>query len=417
MAAVRNIIVTLLALTILTPSIALATQRWQFMPSLTITGVYQDNVTGTPVDSTEDRESDFSASVAPSIGLQYNTYYTQALVRISPTWRYFFIHTENNTDSLLDMMGFDIEYRRWITSKLQLELVNNFIYFLDSQTEDTEGAIIARQESLLDHISLSLSQQITLHTRLRYTADFTTSEYAEPDVNDFIHYAGRIGVESYVGQNYLLSFFGGWRRALFSPSFDLIRASYDPDFDHPDKFPFALETEADYDLYEIGAGVTYRITPTLSLLVESGVLIPVNEQDGIYRLSHLDWKQLIQLEKTFNHMQLTVGYDRDITPTRGLDSQVLNQTVSASFLREWLQDFSTTFSASYGNYNATDGTIHNFRIGQITQYLVLPWMGLGAGYDYSDQQSEFGETSERITDHRATLSISFIPPRPDRLRF
>jgi hypothetical protein len=392
-----------------------AADRWQFVPGLTVAGEYNDNVTLAP-DGSPDREGDVAASAVAELGLRYHTYFTEGIARVTPTFRYFFGHPGNNTDSLLDSLGIDVEYRRWLSQRVRLEATDHLIYFLDVQAQGPSAAVLPRQESLVNALDLSLSHQVAMRTKMVYDARVESQEFKDPAVFDSIQYAPTVSIEQTVGEAVTLRAFGSWRRALFSADTDLIRGVYDRGVKRS-AVPFDLASSGDYDLYVVGVGVVYRITPTLSMTANSGVLVPVHDTGPAYETAHLDWLQGFALEKTFNRMQLAVRYNRDIAPTQGLNDQVLNQTVGVDFSREWLRDLRTVLFADYGRFEANAGDIDQLRGGATLHYLVLPWMGIGAGYEYTWQSSKFGDTHQRTTGSRATVSVSFLPPRPDALRF
>ena len=393
-----------------------AAERWQFLPALTLTGEFTDNVSMVPDQGPGRREADVSISAVPSAALRYNTYATEALIRATPTFRYFFLHPGNNTRSLLDSMGVDLEYRRWLSQHVQLEATEHLLYFLDVQAQPAAAVVIPRQESFVNTLSLALSHQVATRTKMVYTASVATQEFKDATVDDSVDYSPGLSVEQTVSQNVTLRVFGAWRRALFSRRYDLIRGVIDPRA-YRSRIPFDLASSNDFDLYVAGVGVVYRITPTLSLTADSGVLVPVHEVAHVYKTSHLDWLQSVALDKTFDRMQLILRYSRDIAPTEGLSDQVLNQTVTLQFSREWVRDLRTTFTADYGHYDATAVTIDQIRVAADLHYMVLPWLGIGGGYQYTYQQSKVGTAHPRVKENQVTLSLSFLPPRPDALRF
>jgi len=405
-----------LAMVLTGPGAAEAAKKFQLMPALSVVGEYDDNVLLVPDESDAEKEWDVSVAANPSLAMTYTSYYTNARIGAAAGFKHFFEEPDNDNNP--EFTSGEILYGRWATPRIRVEFSDRFFYFLDQRQAEEEDPLIPRTESITNNIEARMLNSVAMRTRLNFTFRLITVEFEEVEIQDSFEHDAELELEQRVGVNYLLRGFYAFRRVVYDDDMDMFRSQFDDEFRAPDRYPSNLSGEQDFDVHTVGAGVDYQLTPTFSVQVMSGVLFPAVLEEDVYKLSQLDWAQSLTLTRAFEFMNLNAGYHREIQPAHGTSGAALTQRFVLDLDRTWFRDFTTVLSGGYSKYDLDPGTTDSYNGSIMVRYQVWRWMGVSLTYSHLTQIRQLGEEEEEnLKINRVILVLTFLPPRPDLLRF
>lgn len=346
-----------------------------FYPTLTITGVYDDNVF---LDNNR-RESDYIIAVTPAARLILESTTYRWTAGYSFTAEKYFDHSE--LSSPFQRQHFFIEGSHRVHPRFTLTLSEVFVESKDTNLLADQGVSIGRQTSRSNVFSPGFRWQFAPRTSLT------------------------------AGVSYQLQRFDG-TAAVDS---DEYRVSFDIHHDFTSRFTGSIGYEGRYIDVQGQAGtithtprlgVIYRFTPSLTATVRAGPTLIVT-RDETTLSSFVD----ARLAQVFGWGSASVYVDRSVGTASGLGSTTENTSFGAvvqATLRRFELELAPryTITESVGS-NAVD--VHSLTVDLRVAYRLTDWLAAVGGYHFFQQTSEStGSTLARdIDQNRAFLGMQF----------
>lgn len=416
----RRLPLLLLLSLLLLPVAARAAGKVSLLPTFNLMGEWTDNFLLTPESVADEKFAAYSVTFEPGLRLRYDTFRHEAFIGIAAGFRHVIDHEQY--DGWPEFYTGGLGWSYWVTPTLRTTVGDEIIYTTDprdqpfSQSTTLESL---RTESIANRLFATTTWNLSRTSVLEGGYSFYTTEFKEPSFFDTVEHQFNLTWTKQFDPSYAFLTFYDYNRALYSQHFDFLRHYWDHDYSMDPSFPVRMENRADFDTHTPGVGLRYTATPSLSFETRSGVILPAVERNGAYQLDDLQWFQRMDIVKLFWRMQASASYQRNYAPAHGLEGAVLAQSVTARLDERWTRHIETYEEAGYTNYLQTVTDIDAWRATGAFNYYFFNWLGLGAAYNYLEQQSHpvAEGNGDRIVAHRITLRLALTSPRPDWLSF
>jgi hypothetical protein len=332
--------------------------------SLSLSEEYNDNI----FLAHSNRDSDFITHVSPGIDLSIRSLNSELRLVYSPSFSYYTSHDELNETA----HRFTANGNFTLSNKLSLTLTDTYVK--SSEISDIRaipdlGPITARTELRLHTVNGNISYR--LRENLSYTlgASYFDTDYKEPGFSELRSYSGNMGL------SYRHS-----ERTTFSANVRYIGYDYRPISD---------ATEQDYSL-----GITYLITPTLTLGLTGGATITKIEDTG---KSDTGFSGGVNLTKRFERGTATLSCSQSVIAGVETGVPLRDQTVSLRLTRPITNQLAASISASYGNFESIETNDYDTNVTSFNTdltYSFRPWASLLLSYSYMNNDDKITNTGD-----------------------
>ncbi len=314
------------------------------------------------------RIGDFSNVISPAIALSTRTEKANVLLNYSPTFIYYYSHSEEN--SISHQASVSGDYR--ISPVMTVSAADSFVRSSNAliiRSIDGSGPLTSGQETLTSNtltanLGYKLTDQLTLQPSLLYSV----TDNSQSNVSNVNTYSGTFLA------SYLLS------------DRTILRAS--AGYTHYD---YSLGNDATGQDYIVG--VNYKFTPTITADIYGGVdSTSISGQGG----TDTGFIGGISVTKILEKGSVSIAYTQAVIPGLQNTSPLKSQVLLAHYTTAVTTRLDANLSALYGIYKAI-GNIsgpdqHRVEItanGGLT-YRLFPWANLFLSYSYviSDDKVE-----------------------------
>ncbi len=392
--------------------------RLALAPSLALDGEYNDNIfLITEEDETEEKTDDYILTTRPGLRLTYDTHRLAAYMGGSVGVTSYWENVEENRLPNNVQVGSGMTY--WVNPKTQMGASDTLTFFYDPRESfgtDAEEVLQVRTGSINNVISVNGRRIINRLSVVDASYGFSTTEYEDSNLYDVVRHLVEMSWRRRISERHTLIVFGRYSRNLYNTEFDFMRRHWDSDARMDEEFPYKLIRHSDFDAYTPGLGLEYQVTPTLTVQVRSGLVLPVYYLNEEYKLSEIDWYQQLGANYQYRRYRFGLNYTRDLVPASGVERAVLNQRYDINFDQVWTRQFVTGVNHLFSRSDQRPGIIDAYRTGVTAAYYFFTWLGLSAGYQHYEQFAVYGAGPEQtIKTNRYLISLSVGMPDPDWL--
>jgi hypothetical protein len=364
------------------------------IPSLTVTGEYNDNVLVT----NRDKRSDEIIGITPALDVLWQGPIYRLLGRASLTSLEYL-----EDDSLSKTFGrfsllLDGSVR--VTPALTLRLADALYFDRDTKGAVTEGVSTGRDRALSNTVTPGFDLTTGPRTRLRFSAPYTLIRFASDDLHDSDVYHADIAVEHDFTRRFtgILGYNFGY--------FDIHSSTTETGFHAITNTP--------------RAGFITRLTETLSWHLEAGPSFLT--MNGTTRVRPAAITDLTQL---FSWGSASLLADATITTAGGLGGPVLDYGVGGSVkVTKVLRGLVVEVAPRYAEAKSIEGSaidIRTFTFPVYASYQLTSWLAVIGSYTFFHQRSDstlrtaaglpFASDADQ---HRVSLGLQvFYPIRVD----
>jgi hypothetical protein len=315
-----------------------------------------------------------------------------------------------------------IGWSYWASPSVRVTLGDEIVYFTDPRTQPfSQGRNLEtlRTEAIGNRVFTRVSWMIDRLSTLEGGYAFATNEFSDEQLFDTVEHQFEIQWGRMIDPSFRFFVFYNYNRNLYSHDYDFLRSWWDHDYVMAPFFPTRLDDPADFDTHVPGLGLQYLATPSLSLEMRSGVILPAVWENKVYQLDDLEWYQRAEVSYLYAILRAAVAYTRDYAPAHGLEGAVLSQSVSSRLDERWTSHLETYQEGGYTNYLQPATNIDAWSASTGINYYFFNWLGVGAGYNFTDQRGYTiaGEAAGHTMAHRVVLRVGLTSPRPDWLSF
>jgi hypothetical protein len=354
--------------------------RVTLVPSLTLSGEYNDNVDATPTN----RHSDFIIALTPGVTLAVQQPQYRIHAGYNTSAEFYLDETERNTFGKRHRLYADVFYRH--DPRLTFTLNERFIFDRDSDLVTAAGVSTGRRDAYRNTITPALRWQATQLTAVRVAASYTLLRFDEAE--DVLR-------DSRDSDVFRLSF-GADRQ--FSPrligSADLGLAYFD------------VEREPEAFTYTPTVGVAYQLTRTLRAAAAAGVTLL--QSDGDVTASPA---ARLMLAQTFRWGTAQIGYDRGITAD-GIgvtDRQTIVGAVRVrTLMRGLLLEFLPRYTIADVEREGRDRDVKSLTLNLRATYQLTRSIAMFGAYTFFDQRSS--RASSEYDQNRVMIGLQYAYP-------
>jgi hypothetical protein len=336
------------------------------VPSITITGEYNDNIF---IDN-DNKVSDFIIGFTPGLALSIERPTYRVAAGYNFTSEIFMKETDES--HAFDRQNFFLDSLWRVDPFLTLTLTDTFVFSTDTNLISRAGVATGRDRSFSNILAGGAAWQFAPLWLLRGDASWQVERFDDSDLADSNVY--RIGptVE---------------RR--FTPQ---LTGNIGYEFGY-----FDIQREPKTTTHTPRVGVTWQPTPTISLALRGGPSFEIKD-DGDSRVTpavNASYRQRMPFGG------IGLAYDREIGTAGGLGGTTDNQLISGfvdvtTLARGLVFQFLPRYSiVETPDSNRID--VKSFTMALQLTYRVTAWMSLLAGYQFFRQRSDSTETSSTGT--------------------
>jgi len=346
----KRYIVLMIFLLLFFPVKAVMAYEYTLGVSLSLSEEYNDNI----FLEHSDRKSDFITYLSPGLDFSLKSINSELRLGYSPAFSYYSSHNELNSTA----HRFTANGIFKLSERLSFTLTDTFVKsseLRDIRTVPDIGPITERIERTLHTIGGSISH--SLRDNLSCTLGASYSDAKEPGFSEVKSYSGNMGL------NYRRS-----ERTTLSANARYVKYDYNLASD---------ATGQDYTL-----GVTYRITPTLTVRATGGATNTKIEDTGG---SDTGFVGGVDFTKTFEKGEAALSYRQSVIAGVENAEPLRTQTASLSLRRPITNKIAAAVSASYSKFESVKRTnvdTDEISFGADLTYNLRPWAGLALSYSY-----------------------------------
>jgi hypothetical protein len=314
--------VALFIFLLLTTKTAMA-YEYNLEPSLSLTGQYNDNI----FLRHSDRIGDFITYASPGIAFSVKSLNTELKLGYSPTFSFYRSHDELNDTG----HNFAANGTFTLSDRLIFVLTDTFVKssdIRDLRDIPDLGPITQRAETTFHNLTGNASYKLT--NNLFSTLGLS---YSDADTEGI----GFSKVKTYSGNMALA--YNSSEKTTLSANAGYIKYNYNPGSD---------ATGQDYTL-----GVTHKLSPTVTISVNGGVIITKIEDNGT---SDVNFKGGVDIKKIFETGEADLSYKHTIISGIESNSPVRDQIVSFRLLMPVSKKWTPSVSAFYSDYKSVGTT-------------------------------------------------------------
>ena len=327
------------------------------VPTLTLTGEYNDNV----FQSNANKVSDFILGIAPGISVSVESPIYRLIGSYSFTTEIYADQTQLNQVFSRQNLNLDGSYR--ITPLLTVSLTDTLFVSNDTNNIAAENVSTGRTRSVSNTLSPALAYQIEPRTVLRLRGTWTMLRYDSDLALDSDTYAAEVFVDRAFSQR--LTGSAGYQFAYFDVQDSPWVVTHTPRI-----------------------GITYRFTATTTAMVSGGPTFQVPETGSTDVFPAVT----ASLQERFPWGSATVQYDHAIGTSGGLGGTTENRSIGAVVqLDRLLRGFVLQFSPRYTRSTSTAGDaveVDTISLTLQARYEINRYMAAFAGYTYFRQRSD-----------------------------
>lgn len=332
--------------------------------SLSLSEEYNDNI----FLERSDRKSDFITYLSPGLDFSLKSINSELRLGYSPAFSYYSSHNELNSAA----HRFTANGIFTLSERLSFTLTDTFVKsseLRDIRTVPDLGPITGRIERTLHTVGGSISY--SLRDNLSYTlgASYSDADYKEPGISEVKTYSGNMGL------NYRRS-----ERTTLSANVRYVKYDYNLNSD---------ATGQDYTL-----GVTYRLTPTLTVRATAGATNTKIEDTGG---SDTGFVGGVDFTKTFEKGEAALSYRQSVIAGVENGGPLRTQTASLSLRRPITNKLNASVSASYNKFKSvriSNVDTDEISFGTDLTYNLRPWAGLALSYSYVNSDDKLIDTRD-----------------------
>lgn len=332
--------------------------------SLSLSEEYNDNIFLEP----SDRDSDFITYISPGIDLSIRSVNSELRLGYYPTFSIYSSHDELNDTA----HRFTANGSFKLSERLNFTLSDTFVKSSeasDIRTIPDIGPITGRLERRLHTISGNISYRLRDNLSYILGASYSDTDYKEAGLSEVKTYSGSMGL------SYRHS-----ERTTLSANARYIKYDYRPDSD---------ATGQDYSL-----GITYLITPTLTLGLTGGATITKIEDTG-----ELDtgFSGGVELTKRLKRGEAALSFRQAVIAGVETGVPLRNRTVSLRLTRPITNQLAASITASYSNFKSietNDYDTNETLLSTDLTYSLRPWASLALSYSYVNSDDKIVNTRD-----------------------
>jgi hypothetical protein len=332
--------------------------------SLSLSEEYNDNI----FLAHSERESDFVTYISPGIDFSLRSPNSELKLGYSPTFSYYSSYNELNSTA----HRFSANGVLTLSKRLSFTITDTFVK--SSEIRDIRaipdlGPITGRIERTLHTIGSGISYSLRDNLSCILNASYSDVDYKEPGLNEVKTYSGNIGL------NYRRS-----ERTTLSANVRYVKYAYD------------LSSDAAGQDYTLG--ITYTLTPTLTIGVTGGAKITKIDETGE---SATDFSGGADLTKRFERGVAALSYRQAVIAGIETGAPLRTRTVSLRLTRPVTNQLTTSISALYSNFESVETTGVDWdEIGFNTDltYNFSPGASLALSYNYVDTNNKIVGTRD-----------------------
>jgi hypothetical protein len=414
----RWLAILALATALAVPAAGAADGKSTLLPSFDLYDAWTDNFLLAPDHSHLPRVTAWSTSFQPGLRYRYDSFRTESWISVAAD----FLHVWNlrGYDGWPESVLGDIEWAYWASPSTRVTFGEQLTYYTDPRNQPfSSGRVIEtlRTESINNRLFGQIAYMPDPLGRLDAAYAYVTTEFRDPTLWDTVDHQVTTLWTQQIAPSQKLMIFYNFNRVLFSHNYDFIRHFIDPHYKMVPGFPVALHNAYDFDTHTPGLGFQYLATPTWTVEMRSGVIVPCVEKGRLYEDPHLEWYERIDVTKLFWKMQLALSYNRDYAPAYGLAGAFVTQTVGGHLDERWSLKVETVQDLYYTNYSQPGTNLDTLTATVGATYYFYTWIGLGGSYNFTEQLGGPDGSRQRTTADLAQVRLSLGVPRPDWIRF
>lgn len=332
-------------------------------PSLTISEEYDDNI----LLSSTDRQSDFVTSVRPGLRLAIRENLWDVTMALSARGVYYVNRPELNSSTDNQNGSLRIEYRP--TPRFTASVSDTVVRSLDPAEVDPEtGIITGRFPSYRNTVTAALGYQIDPPTLINLSYSFRTFRTEAPLVPP----ATAEESDTHAAEVFVQRQFTPRTSGTFRYTFTRFQPEANPPRDS--HFP--------------RVGLVHDLSPTIRVSAGGGPLF-VERSDGSTEITVGGGLAYAQ---QFTRGNLSVAYERSVRAATVFGDGVTTDSITASVTFLATRAVTVNLDSGARVSKSTDGA-GEFRVytaGIRLDYLLLEWLSVNAGYNYTNQDDRTG---------------------------
>jgi len=326
------------------------------LPSLTITGEYNDNIF---LDN-HNRVSDFILGLTPGLAVVYERPTYRLTAGYNFTAELF--ATETQQSHAFDRQNFWLDSRWRVDPQLTFTLSDAFIYSADTNLVSTSGVATGSNRSYSNNLAGGVAWQLDPFWTLRANAGWTLERFGSGLEDSDVY---RIGVGAERRLTPLLTGTTGYEFAYFN-----------------------IKGEPNFVTHTPRIGARWQVTETIGLSLSAGPSFELRE-DG---QTHVTPAVSAGYSQRVPFGALGLSYDRSIGTAAGLggptDDDLITGYVTVTTL---LRGLTIQFLPRYSVVESPHGNridIRAFTAALYTTYRLTDWVSLIGGYQFFHQRSD-----------------------------
>ncbi len=346
--------------------------------SLSLSEEYNDNI----FLEHSSRDSDFVTYISPAIGLSIRSVNSVLRLGYSTSFSFYGSHPELNEPA----HNFTANGNFTLSNKLSLTLTDTYVK--SSEISDIRaipdiGPITGRIERRLHTISSNISYRLRDNLSYIIGASYSDTDYKESGFNEVKTYSGNMGLSYRHSERTSLSANARYTKYDYRPSSDA--------------------TGQDYSL-----GITYLITPTLTLGLTGGATTTKIEDTGE---SDTGFSGGVELTKRLARGEAALSFRQAVIAGVETGTPLRDQTVSLRLTRPLTNQLAASISASYSNFKSietNDYDTNETLLSTNLTYSFMPWASLALSYSYVNSDDKIANTSDYYNNiFFLTLRLSY----------
>jgi hypothetical protein len=361
----RKYTVLMIFLLLFFPVKAVMAYEYTLGVSLSLSEEYNDNI----FLEHSDRKSDFITYLSPGLDFSLKSINSELRLGYSTSFNYYKSHSELNSSPAHNFTASGLFN---LSERLSLTITDTYIKsseIRDIRTVPDLGPVTGRIERTLHTVGGSISY--SLRDNLSYTlgASYSDADYKEPGSSAVKTCSGNMGL------NYRQS-----ERTTLSANVRYVKYDYNLNSD---------ATGQDYTL-----GVTYRLTPTLTVRATAGATNTKIEDTGG---SDTGFTGGVDFTKAFEKGEAALSYRQSVIAGVENGAPLRTQTASLSLRRPITNKLAAAVSASYSKFESVKRTnvdTDEISFGADLTYNLGPWAGLALSYSYVNSDDKLIDTRD-----------------------
>ncbi|HET7378560.1 MAG TPA: hypothetical protein VFJ24_00830 [Gaiellales bacterium] len=327
------------------------------LPSLTITGEYNDNIF---LDN-KNRASDFILGFTPGIAVTYERPTYRLSAGYNFTAELFADHTEES--HAFDRQNFWADTKWRIDPHVTLSANDAFIYSTDTNLVSSAGVSSGRHRSYSNNLAAGVGWELDPLWTVRFSGSYTLERFGGSGLEDSDVYHVGAGVERRVTRQ--LTAIGTY------------------DFGY-----FDIESESKFTTHTPKVGGRWQATDTITLTLTAGPSFELRE-DG---QTHVTPAITAGYAQRLSFGAVGLAYDRSIGTAAGLGGPTDNDQVTGYLIvNTLLRGLSIQLLPRYTVVESPHSDridIRAFTAALYAAYRLTDWMSLVGGYQFFHQRSD-----------------------------